>query len=103
MITQEQQITEILYDHQSLALEAIMKEKRGKIILPTGTGKTFIQAAVIAMNILQTPMEKTWPHTCTDVHIVQVPRILLSYQILNEVYGFLNMFGISAKFLVVFL
>lgn len=97
----EKQIFNILYDHQSSALEAILKEKRGKIILPTGTGKTFIQAAVIAMNILQNPMEKTWPHSCTDVHIVQVPRILLSYQILNEVYGFLNKFGISAKFLVV--
>lgn len=101
MITQEQQITEILYPHQSLALEAIMKKKRGKIILPTGTGKTFIQAAVISMNILQNPMNTSWPHTCTHVHIVHVPRILLSYQILNEVYLFLNKFNIPAKYLVV--
>ena len=101
MTTQEQQITEILYPHQYLALQAIMEEKRGKIILPTGTGKTFIQAAVIAMNILQNPVDKSFPYSCTHVHIVQVPRILLSYQILNEVYFFLNKFNISAKYLVV--
>jgi superfamily II DNA or RNA helicase len=100
-----QEIFDILYDHQKSALNSIMLENRGKIILPTGTGKTFIQAATIAMNILENPMNNNWPHTCTNVHIVQVPRILLSYQILNEVYGFLNnkqfSFGIPAKYLVV--
>jgi superfamily II DNA or RNA helicase len=77
----------------------------GKIIYPTGTGKTFIQAATIAMNILQNPMNMQWPYSCTNVHIVHVPRILLSYQILNEIYGFLNNkdrnIGIPAKYLVV--
>lgn len=101
MNTNETEIFDILYDHQKESLVELMKEKRGKIILPTGTGKTFIQAAVIAMNILKNPMDTSWPHTCTHVHIVQVPRILLSYQILNEVYFFLNKFNIPAKYLVV--
>ena len=91
----KEQIFDTLYDHQKLALNAIMRENIGKIILPTGTGKTFIQAATIAMNILENPMDNSWPYSCTNVHIVQVPRILLSYQILNEVYFFLNKFNTS--------
>jgi len=97
----KQQIFDILYDHQKSAVNSIMAESRGKIILPTGTGKTFIQAATIAMNIVENPIDNTWPYNCTNVHVVQVPRILLSYQILNEVYFFLNKFNISAKYLVV--
>jgi len=100
-MSEQNQIYDILYDHQCDALTEIMNNDRGKVIYPTGTGKTFIQAATLAMNILQNPIEKTWPHTCTQVHIVQVPRILLSYQILNEVYFFLNKFDIPAKYLVV--
>ena len=103
MINQEQQILDILYDHQKDALKAIMENDIGRIIYPTGTGKTLIQAATIAMNILQNPI--TTSTDCSQIHIVQVPRILLSYQILNEVYGFLNNkdinFGIPAKYLVV--
>jgi hypothetical protein len=95
------EIFKILYPHQQKAISSILSEDRGKIILPTGTGKTFIQAATIAMNIFENPMDNSWPYSCTNVHIVQVPRILLSYQILNEVYFFLNKFGISAKYLVV--
>jgi hypothetical protein len=95
------EIFKILYPHQQKAISSILSEDRGKIILPTGTGKTFIQAATIAMNIVENPIDNTWPYSCTNVHIVQVPRILLSYQILNEVYGFLNKFSIPAKYLVV--
>lgn len=105
MTKQEQEILDILYEHQKIAVEAIMVNDIGRIIYPTGTGKTFIQAATIAMNILQNPMNTQWPYTCTNVHIVHVPRILLSYQILNEIYGFLNNkdrnIGIPAKYLVV--
>jgi superfamily II DNA or RNA helicase len=95
------QIFEILYNHQKESLTELMKEKRGKFILPTGTGKTFIQAANIAVNIIQNPISKKSSYSCSHIHIVQVPRILLSYQILNEVYFFLNKFKIPAKYLVV--
>ena len=91
----EKEIFNILYEHQKQTLEEIKKYDRGKIILPTGTGKTF------ALNCIQNPMNTSWPHTCNHIHIVQVPRILLSYQILNEVYFFLNKFNIAAKYLVV--
>lgn len=101
MTHQEQNIWDDLYEHQKIALKSIMVNDIGTIIFPTATGKTFIQAATIAMNILQNPMNTQWPYTCTNVHIVHVPRILLSYQILNEIYGFLNKVNVSAKYLVV--
>lgn len=97
----EKEIFNILYEHQKQTLEQIKRCDRGKIILPTGTGKTFIQAATIALNCIQNPMNTSWPHTCNHIHIVQVPRILLSYQLLNENYFFLNKFKIPAKYLVV--
>src|SRR6056297_3490221 len=41
-----------LYDYQQEALREAIFAMKGKITLPTGTGKTRIQAALIALNIL---------------------------------------------------
>ena len=91
----------LLYSHQSEPMEDIMNTDRGKIIYPTGTGKTYMQAATISLDILQDPIDDKWPLDPTRVYIIQVPRILLSYQILNECYYFLNKFVIPANYLIV--
>jgi superfamily II DNA or RNA helicase len=91
----------LLRPHQSEPMEAIMNSVRGKIIYPTATGKTYMQAATICLDILQNPISTKWPLEPTRVYIIQVPRILLSYQILNENYKFFNHFGIPANYLVV--
>lgn len=47
-------IIESLYDYQQEALKAAIFEKKGKIILPTGTGKTRISSSI---NCHQYPYE----------------------------------------------
>ena len=37
-----------LYDYQKEAVAATDKNKKGIVCMPTGTGKTFVQASVIA-------------------------------------------------------
>ena len=66
----------------------------GQIIKPTGTGKTWIQAAIIALDILSNP-------EMSGVYILQVPRIILSYQQLKALYKFNQKYNINASFLVV--
>lgn len=97
-MTQKEKVLDILYPHQRETIDALQKNDKGKVILPTGTGKTFIQAANICLDILDTPFDK---EKNLPVHIVQAPRILLSYQLLYEVYGFLNMSDVEANYLVV--
>ena len=62
--------------------------------MPTGTGKTFVQASVIAKEILKTKGK-------FGVYVINAPRILLSYQLLNEVYTFLTQAGIDARYMSV--
>ena len=87
-------IIESLYDYQQEALKAAIFEKKGKIILPTGTGKTRIQAALIAINILMNGAK-------FEMYIINAPRIMLSYQLLREVYSFIIRFGIEARYMCV--
>ena len=42
-----------LYDYQLEAVKATDKNKKGIVCMPTGTGKTFVQAAVISKEILK--------------------------------------------------
>lgn len=82
-----------LRPHQQEALEKIMEavtaHKPGKIILPTGTGKTLIQAAVIAERI----------KAGDKIFALFSPRILLSFQLLKEVSVYLQSEGIEAVYL----
>lgn len=80
-----------LYDYQKEAVESTLKSKKGIIVLPTGTGKTYCQAAIIANDILN-------HRNSFRIYVVNAPRILLTYQLLKEVYSVLVNSGIDARY-----
>ena len=87
-------ILEKLYDYQLKAVDATDKNKKGIVCMPTGTGKTFVQAAVISKEILKNKGK-------FGVYVINAPRIMLSYQLLKEVYSFLMYAGIDARYMSV--
>jgi superfamily II DNA or RNA helicase len=93
IVSSENGIKKILYPHQQEAVEQILESDIGTIILPTGAGKTFIQAATNAIDMIR---RKSFA-----IYTIRVPRIILSYQILTECYGFQNKFDIESKYLLV--
>jgi len=69
--------------HQADALKAVIKAiKKGKgsavgrVVMPTGAGKTFVEAAVI-------DYQRT-KNVGTKIHLVLAPRILLTNQLIGE-------------------
>ena len=70
---------------------------KGRIVLPTGTGKTMIEAKTIVEIIQELQIEGVWG----GVHVVLSPRILLAYQQLDEFIGFLGRDGIDCEYMVV--
>ncbi len=84
-------ILEKLYPYQKDAVTNTFYNYKGIVCLPTGTGKTFCQAAIIANDILMNPNQ-------FRMYVVNAPRILLTYQLLKEVYGFLVSNGIEARY-----
>ena len=85
---------EKLYPYQLSAVEATDKNEKGIVCMPTGTGKTFVQAAVIAKEILKNKGK-------FGVYVINAPRIMLSYQLLKEVYSFLTYSDIDARYMSV--
>jgi superfamily II DNA or RNA helicase len=83
-----------LYDYQLEAVKATDKIKKGIVCMPTGTGKTFVQATVIAKDILKNKGK-------FGVYVINAPRIMLSYQLLKEVYSVLMYAGIDARYMSV--
>lgn len=72
-----------LRPHQSEALKAVIKAiKKGKgsaigrVVMPTGAGKTFVEAAVIDY--------QRKDNINTKIHLVLAPRILLTNQLIGE-------------------
>ncbi len=90
----EKDILSKLYDYQLSAVEATDKNDKGIVCMPTGTGKTFVQASVIAKEILKNKGK-------FGVYVINAPRIMLSYQLLKEVYSFLTYAGIDARYMSV--
>ena len=90
----EKDILSKLYDYQLLAVEATDKNDKGIVCMPTGTGKTFVQASVIAKQILKCKGK-------FGIYVINAPRIMLSYQLLKEVYSFLTYAGIDARYMSV--
>ena len=83
-----------LYDYQFDAVKATDKHKKGIVCMPTGTGKTFVQASVVAKEIIKEKGK-------FGIYVVNAPRIMLSYQLLKEVYSFLTYAGIDARYMSV--
>jgi superfamily II DNA or RNA helicase len=80
-----------LYPYQKDSVTTTFYNYKGIICLPTGTGKTFCQAAIIANDIAMNPDQ-------FRMYVINAPRILLTYQLLKEVYGFLVHYGIEARY-----
>jgi superfamily II DNA or RNA helicase len=80
-----------LYDYQLEALESTNYNNKGILCLPTGTGKTMIQAKILSDDILS--------HQYTfRMYVVNVPRIILSYQMLKEYYKHMTSLGIECRY-----
>lgn len=79
--------------HQLEVLEKLEKNTKGKIIIPTGTGKTFIQGLDLARQI-----EKTEGF---NIYVVLAPRIMLSFQLLVEYQKTMYSKSIDAKYMCV--
>lgn len=77
-----------LYDYQTEAVNVTNYNKKGILVLPTGTGKTMIQCAII---------EKFMSNRF-QLFVINAPRIILTYQLLKEVYKFLIERGIQARY-----
>jgi superfamily II DNA or RNA helicase len=80
-----------LYDYQIEAVDATDTNEKGILVLPTGTGKTMIQSAVIERDILTFPNQ-------FRMYVVNAPRIILTYQLLREVYNFMVSRGIECRY-----
>jgi superfamily II DNA or RNA helicase len=81
------------YNYQIEAAETTEINQKGIIVMPTGTGKTFVQAGIIANNITNNPG--------FGVYVVNAPRIMLSYQLLEEFFKFNINNGIDARYMAV--
>jgi superfamily II DNA or RNA helicase len=79
-----------LYDYQRRAVNTTKKHDKGIICMPTGVGKTFCQASMVANDIKK--------HSGFRIYVVNAPRIMLSYQLLREVYSFLLEANITARY-----
>ena len=83
-----------LYDYQRDAILATDNNEKGIVCMPTGTGKTFVQGAAIAKEIMLNKNK-------FGIYVINAPRIMLSYQLLKEVYSFLIAAGIDARYMSV--
>jgi len=79
-----------LYNYQVEAVNKTDQHKKGIFVLPTGTGKTMIQAAIIEKFIGSTNQFKMF--------VVNGPRIILTYQLLKEVYTYMVERGIECRY-----
>ena len=77
---------DLLYPYQVKAVELSEKNDNGIFCYPTGTGKTFIQSAIVAKDIVNR-------NSKFGIYVVNCPRILLSYQLLKEVFSFYELRG----------
>lgn len=84
----------ILRLHQEEAVQAILKAKKGKVVLPTGTGKTVVEAEVILRTIVKKAKSGD-----AGVFVIFAPRIILTFQLLREIGQHLAFNGIDPIYL----
>jgi len=82
-----------LFPHQLEVLDVLDKNTRGKVIIPTGTGKTWIQAWDLSKRVRK---QKEF-----NIYVVLSPRIMLSYQLCTEYQKTMYNGGIDVKYLFV--
>jgi superfamily II DNA or RNA helicase len=80
----------VLYPYQLEAVNKTDLHKKGIFVLPTGTGKTMIQAAIIEKFIGSIKQFKMF--------VVNGPRIILTYQLLNEINTYMIERGIECRY-----
>jgi superfamily II DNA or RNA helicase len=92
-----------LRPHQLEAIEAINQNLEGIIHLPTGTGKTNIQAISISDNISNAKIWLKESEMAEEIPVFTIlaPRILLSNQLFMTVRGILMDKNIDAQYLIV--
>ena len=83
-----------LYSYQKDAVTSTLYDTKGIVCMPTGVGKTYCQASIIANDIMLNPNQ-------FRMYVVNAPRILLTYQLLKEIYGFLVENNIEARYMFV--
>lgn len=91
--TSDVNIFDKLYPYQKEAVASAIANDKGIVCMPTGTGKTYIQSAIIADDIIK--------NGDFQIYVVNAPRIVLTYQLLKEVYGFLAEAKIEARYMFV--
>ena len=80
-----------LYPYQLDAVNTTDHHDKGILVLPTGTGKTMIQSAIIERDIILFPNQ-------FRMYVINAPRIILTYQLLKEVYTYMVERGIEVRF-----
>jgi len=80
----------MLYNYQQDAVNQTKTNQKGIFVLPTGTGKSMIQAALIEKFIGDTNQFKMF--------VVNAPRIILTYQLLNEIYTYMAERDIECRY-----
>lgn len=91
--------TVVLREHQKEAADIVIEVfangiSRGQVILPTGVGKTYIEAEVIKRKIEECLSEGIIP-----LIKVNSSRILLCFQLFEDIFMYLSAFGIHAKYI----
>ena len=82
-----------LRKHQNEAVVEIWKDDntKGKIVLPTGTGKSLIEAEVIRKHIKESDKE------CPVIK-VNSSRILLCFQLFDDIFSHLRLHSVEARY-----
>ena len=82
-----------LRTHQSEASASANNCPKGKIILPTGTGKTRIESEIIRKTIVDVLASGKVP-----IIKINTSRILLCFQLFENVYKYLTSHGVHARY-----